>query len=52
MPTKVTPGKPAPKSGQYRPEKGGPERAIPKGHTAPPTPKGGDWVLVDPTKTK
>jgi hypothetical protein len=48
----VNPGKPAPRSGQYRPAKGGPETTVPKGHTMPPTPKGGGWKLVDPSKNK
>ncbi|NJP31465.1 hypothetical protein [Micromonospora thermarum] len=51
---KVTgsPGEAAPKSGQYKPVKGGNEVTVPKGTTLPPTPKGGDWVLVDPSKNK
>lgn len=52
----IKPGQPAPKSGQYEiigPRGGctGEERTIPKGHTAPPTPKlGQTYILVDPTK--
>jgi hypothetical protein len=48
----TNPGKPAPKSGQYRPAKGGAETTISKGKTLPPTPKGGPWKLVDPSKNK
>ncbi len=52
----IRPGEVAPRSGQYeivgpRGGRTGEERTIPKGHTAPPTPKGGQgFVLVDPTK--
>jgi hypothetical protein len=54
MPKKVTvsPGEKVEVPGQYRPEKGGSEVTIPGGHKAPPTPDGGDWILVDPTETK
>lgn len=48
----MNPGKPAPKSGQYRPIKGGAETTVPKGKTLPPTLAGGPWKLVDPTKNK
>ena len=49
----VNPGEPAPKSGQYRPEKGGPEVTVPKGHTMPPSARpNSPWVLVDPSKNK
>ncbi|WP_173745414.1 hypothetical protein [Actinoplanes sp. TFC3] len=48
----TNPGKPAPASGQYRPTKGGSETTISKGRTLPPTPKGGSWKLVDPSKNK
>ncbi|ASW53001.1 hypothetical protein CIK06_00570 [Plantactinospora sp. KBS50] len=48
----LNPGNPAPKSGQYRPSKGGAETTVPKGKTLPPTPKGGPWKLVDPSKNK
>lgn len=49
----VSPGEPAPKSGQYRPAQGGPEVTVPKGHTMPPSAEpDSPWVLVDPTKNK
>jgi hypothetical protein len=48
----LNPGKAAPKSGQYKPEKGGSETTVPKGKTLPPTPEGGPWKLVDPSKNK
>lgn len=48
----VSPGADVPESGQYQPKKGGTESTLVEGKTAPPTPKGGDWVLVDPTKHK
>ncbi len=51
-PVTVKPGQAAPKSGQYKPTKGGSETTLPKGTTAPPTPKGGPWKLVDPSKNK
>jgi hypothetical protein len=51
-PVVVNPGTPAPRSGQYKPVKGGPEVTVPKGHRIPPTPKGGPSKLVDPTKNK
>ncbi len=44
-----SPGEPASHSGQWRPVKGGNETTVPKGKTLPPTPKGGDWQLVDPS---
>lgn len=56
--SKVNPGKPAPKSGQYEiigPKGGhtGKEVTMPKGHTMPPTPKPGQsYNLVDPSKNK
>ena len=49
----VKPGKSAPASGQYRPSGGGNEITLPKGHTAPPTPRPGQtWKLVDATKNQ
>lgn len=54
----IKPGQNAPKSGQYeivgpRGGKTGVEVTIPKGHTAPPSPKPGQsYTLVDPTKNK
>lgn len=54
--TNVKPGQTTPKSGQYEvtgPRGGhtGHEVTLPKGHTAPPTPKPGQsFTLVDPTK--
>lgn len=48
----VSPGEKVVQPGQYRPLNGGYEVTIPGGHTAPPTPSGGDWILVDRTKTK
>ncbi|WP_285477128.1 hypothetical protein [Amycolatopsis sp. NBRC 101858] len=49
----VSPGKPAPTSGQYRPTGGGNEVTVPKGHRLPPPPKPGQkWVNVDPSKNK
>lgn len=56
--TKIKSGQSAPKSGQYEvigPRGGatGHEVTLPKGHTAPPTPKSGQsFKLVDPTKNK
>jgi len=56
--SKIKPGNPAPKSGQYEevgPRGGhtGKEVTLPKGHTAPPTTKpGNSYTLVDPTKNK
>ena len=56
--TNIKPGQPTPKSGQYEitgPRGGhtGKEVTLPKGHTAPPTPKPGQsFTLVDPTKNK
>ncbi|AGK97401.1 hypothetical protein [Clostridium pasteurianum] len=55
---KIKSGQPAPKSGQYEiigPRGGhtGQEVTLPKGHTAPPTPKPGQsYNIVDPTKNK
>lgn len=51
----LTPGTPAPKSGQYQiigPKGGkGPERTVVRGEPLPPTPaKGSKYTLVDPTK--
>lgn len=46
----ITPGTPAPSSGQYKPVGGGNEVTVPKGHRLPPGPKGTKWVNVDPTK--
>jgi hypothetical protein len=48
-PTIQKPGQPADKSGQWRPVKGGDEVTVPKGKRLPPTPKGGNWKLVDPS---
>ncbi|MBE6067757.1 MAG: hypothetical protein E7211_08705 [Clostridium lundense] len=54
----IKPGQSAPKSGQYEiigPRGGhtGTEVTLPKGHTAPPTPKPGQtYTIVDPTKNK
>lgn len=54
----IKPGQSAPKSGQYEivgPRGGhtGKEVTLPKGHTAPPTPKPGQtYTIVDPTKNK
>jgi hypothetical protein len=53
MASSSKPGKPAPKSGQYRPTGGGYEVTAVKGKPLPPTPKPGQtWKLVDPTKHK
>lgn len=51
-PVTGNPGQKAPKSGQYKPAKGGSETTVPKGTRLPPTPKGGPWILVDPSKNK
>lgn len=54
----IKPGQTAKKSGQYEiigPRGGhtGKEITLPKGHTAPPTPKPGQsYNLVDPTNNK
>lgn len=56
MPLK--PGNTSKKSGQYeivgpRGDRTGKEVTLPKGKTAPPTPKPGQsYILVDPTKNK
>lgn len=56
MASKIKPGQSAERSGQYeivgpRGGRTGEERTIPRGHTAPPTPKPGQtYELVDPTK--
>jgi hypothetical protein len=55
--TKLPPGTPAPRSGQYRevgPRGGqGREVTVPRDHTLPPTTKpGSTYDLVDPTKNK
>jgi len=57
MAKKITPGTPAPVSGQYQiigPRGGkGPERTSTKGNPLPPTPNpNSTYVLVDKTKTK
>lgn len=53
MARSVKPGQSAPASGQYRPVGGGREITLPKGHTAPPTPRAGQrWQMVDATKNK
>lgn len=50
---RIKPGQTAPASAQYRPARGGNEITLPKGHTAPPTPRRGDaWVIVDRTRNK
>ena len=51
----LTPGTPAPKSGQYQiigPKGGkGAERTVVRGEPMPPTPSNGSrYTLVDPTK--
>jgi hypothetical protein len=46
----ASPGETAPASGQWEPVTGGNEVTVKKGATLPPTPKGGDWKLVDPSK--
>lgn len=51
-PTVQSPGEKAEKSGQWKPVKGGSETTVAKGKTLPPTPEGGDWKLVDPSKNK
>ena len=54
----IKPGNLAPKSGQYevtgpRGGRTGHEVTLPKGHTAPPTPKPGQsYTMVDQTKNK
>jgi hypothetical protein len=49
----VNMGKPARKSGQYRPPTGGGSVAtVPKDRRSPPTPMGGPWKLVDPSGNK
>ncbi len=56
MAKNIRPGQSAERSGQYeiigpRGGRTGEERTIPRGHTAPPTPKPGQtYHLVDPTK--
>lgn len=58
MSKKLTPGTPAPRSGQYEivgPRGGntGVERTVVRGEPLPPVPsKGSTFKLVDPTKTK
>lgn len=49
----LPPGTPTPKSGQYRPSKGGGEVTSTKGNPLPPAPKKGTtYDLVDETKHK
>lgn len=51
--SKLKPGTPAPKSGQYRNSGTKTEVTSVKSKPLPPTPKPGqDYVLVDPTKHK
>lgn len=51
MAKRLTPGTPAPRSGQYRNTTTGTEVTTVKGEPLPPTPKSGQgYVLVDPTK--
>ncbi|HYN54166.1 MAG TPA: hypothetical protein VES38_05625 [Methylotenera sp.] len=53
MSNKLTPGTPAPKSGQYKNPNTGTEITGVKGKPLPPTPRPGQgYVLVDPTKHK
>ena len=56
MAKQLKPGNKAPLSGQYQqigPKGGkGPEVTVVKGEPLPPGPKGGSYVVVDPTKNK
>jgi hypothetical protein len=44
-----SPGEPAKRCGLWKPIRGGYEVTVQRGKTLPPTPLGGDWILVDPT---
>jgi len=51
MAKSLTPGTPAPRSGQYRNTSTGNEVTTVRNEPLPPTPKAGQrYVLVDPTK--
>ncbi len=51
--SKLPPGTPAPRSGQYRNTSTGTEVTSTRGNPLPATPKAGQgYVLVDPTKHK
>lgn len=51
--SKLTPGTPAPRSGQYRNNSTRTEVTGTRGNPLPPTPKPGqNYTLVDPTKHK
>jgi hypothetical protein len=51
--SKLTPGTPAPKSGQYRNNSTGNEVTATRKEPLPPTPKRGQtYTLIDPTKHK
>lgn len=51
--SKLTPGTPAPRSGQYRNTTTNNEVTATRGERLPPTPRAGQgYVLVDPTKHK
>lgn len=53
MATKLPPGTPAPRSGQYRNPSTRTEVTASRGERLPPTPKPNQgYVLVDPTKHK
>lgn len=53
MSKKLTPGTPAPKSGQYKNPSTGLEVTGVRGKPLPPTPRPGQGhILVDPTKHK
>ena len=53
MASKLTPGTPAPRSGQYRNNSTGTEVTGTRGNPLPPTQKPGQsYTLVDPTKHK
>lgn len=53
MATKMKPGTPAPKSGQYQNTSTKTEVTVVKGEPLPPTPKPGQqYTLADPTKHK
>lgn len=53
MNSKLKPGTPAPRSGQYRNNSTGGEVTGTRGNPLPPTPKPGQgYTLVDPTKHK